>query len=534
MQPLFGTVPLAYVVIVIVAVGTKYIFIPYVLGRQSRDSHGRSLPPGPSVIPLLGNLKDQTPPGQPEWLHWVKHKDIYGPISSITVLGKTLIIINDAHAAYELLVKRSDTYADRLFLYFCGKLAGYTRSLGMCPYSERFKSLRKSMAKGVGSNATLSKVFNHVQEEEAVHLLLNLLQTPENIFEHIRKEAGAVILKIAYGYTVEPHGSDPLVDLAGKTMEDFADAGVPGKYVVDVMPFLDYLPGWFPGTAFKKVAKAYHARLSQSTEQPYQFVKQEMVGKRNKASFLSQALQSDPGNDDINKWAASSLCLGGADTTVSSLMTFFLVMMLYPKVQEKAQEEIDRVLRPTAKIPLRTDCENMLNINALVTELHRWHPVAPMAVPHSASRDDSYWGYRIPKGTIILTNTWWFTHDPAVYPEPDEFNPERFLGDTPQPDPRQWAFGYGRRVCPGRHIADNALLITVAQVLSVFSISKPTKDGKVIEPEVKFQAGVVTHPHPYQVDIRTRSPQHERIIREAEKQWPWAKSDREDLLSVRW
>ena len=56
-------------------------------------------------------------------------------------------------------------------------------------------------------------------------------------FEHIRKEAGAVILRITYGYTPNAKGPDPLVDVAGQAMAEFADASVPGKWPVDVMPF---------------------------------------------------------------------------------------------------------------------------------------------------------------------------------------------------------------------------------------------------------------------------------------------------------
>ncbi len=83
-------------------------------------------------------------------------------------------------------------------------------------------------------------MFDRVQEEEAAHFLLNLLDSPESLFDHIKKEAGAVILKITYGYTAEAHGKDPFVDMAGKTMHEFADATVPGKWAVDIMPFCKY------------------------------------------------------------------------------------------------------------------------------------------------------------------------------------------------------------------------------------------------------------------------------------------------------
>jgi hypothetical protein len=111
----------------------------------------------------------------------------------------------------------------------------------MSQYTDTFKTHRSNIAKVAGSTTSL-KVFNRVQEEESVHFLLNVLESPENLFDHIKKEAGAVILKITYGYTAEPKGKDVLVDMAGKTMADFSDATIPGKWPVDVMPFCKYSP----------------------------------------------------------------------------------------------------------------------------------------------------------------------------------------------------------------------------------------------------------------------------------------------------
>lgn len=76
------------------------------------------LPPGPKPWPLLGNVTDLPPPGQPEWKHWLKFKDLYGPISSITVLGQTLIIIHDKEAASELMEKRAGNYSSRPYAPF--------------------------------------------------------------------------------------------------------------------------------------------------------------------------------------------------------------------------------------------------------------------------------------------------------------------------------------------------------------------------------------------------------------------------------
>jgi hypothetical protein len=299
-----------------------------------------------------------------------------------------------------------------------------------------------------------------------------------------------------------------------------------------------YLPDWMPGTSFKKTAREMEFQLRRTTEQPYAFVKQQMRLGTHKTSFLSQAIESlgsDAHMEAIHKWSASSMYLGGADTTVSALMTFFLAMTLFPSIQIAAQEELDRVVG--SRLPLSSDREKLPYIWAIVQETHRWHPVAPMALPHAATKEDGVRGYRIPMGSLLMANNWWFTHDPAVYPEPMEFKPERFI-TTPthaaQPDPRTWTFGYGRRVCPGRYVADNALFLTIAQSLAVFKIEKLVEGGKVVEPEARFEPGVVSHPVPYRTSITPRSEEHRQRIVAAEKEYPFEKSDAEALKTVEW
>lgn len=169
-----------------------------------------------------------------------------------------------------------------------------------------------------------------------------------------------------------------------------------------------YLPDWFPGAGFKQIARDMKYQLEQTTEQPYEFVKQQMREKKHKVSFLSQALEnigSDAAMERIHKWSASSMYLGGADTTVSSLMTFFLAMTVFPDVQKKAQEELDRVIGGN-RLPNASDKGKLPYIEAVMKESHRWHPVAPLALPHAATQDDVINGYRIPKGALILANNW--------------------------------------------------------------------------------------------------------------------------------
>lgn len=99
-------------------IAALYVILHYLLGKR----HKLPLPPGPKGIPILGNIKDMPKLEDCEWLHWLKYKDTYGPISSLSVLGQTFVIVNDADIALKLLKDRAQNYAGRPRQIFVGEL----------------------------------------------------------------------------------------------------------------------------------------------------------------------------------------------------------------------------------------------------------------------------------------------------------------------------------------------------------------------------------------------------------------------------
>lgn len=91
-------------------------------------------------------------------------------------------------------------------------------------------------------------------------------------------------------------------------------------------------------------------------------------------------------------------------------------MVVYPEVQRKAQMEIDQVIG-TDRLPGFQDRQNLPYIDAMVKEVLRWHPVAPMGLPHMTTEDDIYKGYLIPKGAYLLPNIWYEfkRHFPTIF-----------------------------------------------------------------------------------------------------------------------
>jgi len=189
-------------------------------------------------------------------------------------------------------------------------------------------------------------------------------------------------------------------------------------------------------------------------------------------------------------------------------------MVLYPEVQQKAREELDRVLGPGC-LPKFGDRAKLPYIEALMKEVYRWLPVAPIGLPHRLVQDDVYDGFFLPSGSLVIANTWGIMHDPDVYSSPLEFMPERYLSsaksDVVLPDPRSFSFGYGRRICPGQHLADASLFIAIASTLSMFKMSNAINSttGLPIIPEPRCKPGVISHPEPFECLITPRYPEAE-------------------------
>ncbi|KAF3902278.1 hypothetical protein ABW20_dc0107053 [Dactylellina cionopaga] len=472
------------------------------------------LPPGPKGLPIIGNIFDLPPPGTAEWKHWAKFKDIYGPIISVNVLGKTIIVIHDKKMASELLEKRSAKFSSRPEMFFAAEMCGHKTSMSFQPYNDRFKLERKLAAKQLGTKQSIVKFYSTI-ELQVMRFLLRGMNDNTNLTHSLQAEAGSVILDMIYGYQTNPDGRDPLVVLVNQMMADFGEATVAGAWLVDVVPWIRFLPNWFPGTEFKRTARRYKKTLADATNIPFEFTKQQTAQGSKKPSYVAGNLEGANETEvDATKHSAMNLYGGGADTTVASLAFFFLAMSIFPEVQKKAQEELDRVVG-TGRLPSFQDRANLPYLDAVLKETVRWLPIASLGLPHTTDEEDEFRGYRIPKGAIIMPSIGWISQDPNNYPEPEKFMPERFLGPiaNQQLDPGSYAFGFGRRVCPGRHLAEANMWLMIAQNMAVFDITKQLgPDGKEIEPMVGQAPGIVAHPIPFQCKIAPRSEKHREII----------------------
>ncbi|KAE9386851.1 cytochrome P450 [Gymnopus androsaceus JB14] len=251
-----------------------------------------------------------------------------------------------------------------------------------------------------------------------------------------------------------------------------------------------YLPNWM--AKWKREGLEWHRK---DTEMFEGFMDKATQGNKPSlaASLLSQQVKHDLSPKET-AWLAGTMFAAGAETTAAALSVFMLAMTLYPDSMRKAQREIDSVVG-RGRLPTFADRSHLPYLRAMVKEVLRWRPVAPLGLPRRTSEDDWYNGYFIPKGTVVIANAWLVifcietsflrtVRDPRFFPDFDEFRPEHFLDendneiDIPGTHGQgHVTYGYGRRMCMGMHVANQALFINMATILWAADI-KPTKDDK--------------------------------------------------------
>jgi len=339
---------------------------------------------------------------------------------------------------------------------------------------------------------------------------------------HIRHTFATTIIKVTYGLDVQEE-NDPVVYNVETALAAFAEAGNPGSFLVDTFPIMKYIPSWFPGAGWKRKAEYWRHINGFVANGPWGIVKEKMKEGTAVPSIAANLIAGlpDEGAPDrhdeeiVARNACAVAFLGGADTTMSTVQSFFMAMCLYPEVQKKAQAELDSVLG--GRLPEFNDRPHLPYLNALMKESMRWQQVLPLAVAHTSREADEYDGYYIPKGTIVMGNSWTILHDPEVFPDPLTYNPDRYLKDskinTDVRDPSVASFGFGRRICPGRHFSKNSLYSVVSHVLAVYDIRPGLdKDGKEVKIIPEMTSGLLSYPKPFACRITPRSKEARELV----------------------
>jgi len=379
-------------------------------------------------------------------------------------------------------------------------------------YGDNWRASRRMFHQEFNS----SSATNFLQEQtKYTNIMLRLIKdVPAAFGQHLRFLNSGIILEVIYGFKIRPE-NDPYVKIA----EDgtvFVQGAIPGSFLVDVFPFLKYIPNWFPGSQFKEKAKLWGKQLHDSLDIPFDEVSSSFSKGTAPPSFIVSRLSELSNNlkeEDKQKLmltikkVAGMAFLAAVETTTSVLLNFVFLMITHPNVQRKAQEELDKVIGRN-RLPNLDDRESLPYVSALIKEVLRFYPVAPFGISHRLVADDVYNGMYIPKGSIVSANIWAMSRDERDYaPDPEVFRPDRFLEENSR-DPSQYVFGFGRRICPGRYMANTTLFIVICAILQLFSMAKE------VPFEPLWENGIAVHLAPFPASFKIRYEGAEKLINE--------------------
>ncbi|KAI0693707.1 cytochrome P450 [Cerioporus squamosus] len=442
---------------------------------------GRQLPPGPHPLPLLGNLLDAPGIIIPQSLDDFARK--YGDLVYLRILGRPTILVGSHAMASELLDRRSGNYSDRPSSFMIDLVGA---SWILLKYGTAWRRQRRVFHHSY--NVVAVSQFHEIQEHTTRQLLRRLLAGPADVFGALRFASCATTVRTVYGITMSGN-DDEYLALIERAIHALKSSLEPGQYLVEIFPWLRRLPQWLPGAGFLRDAAEWEGAIEDARRVPFERALEDIRRGQSSPSMMSVTVQwfqakGGVSHEDLAvlRDAAAISYLAGPETILSHTKVFFLAMTLYPEVQKRAQADLDAIVGPD-RLPCMNDMPSLPYIEAVLMESMRWKQINVLGFPHQSVADDEYDGYTIPAGSMIVPNVWAIAHDPRHYLDPFEFRPERYLTDagTLRPDvldPRSFMFGYGRRICPGRHFSESSLFITIACVLHTFVIHAGAEQEK--------------------------------------------------------
>ncbi|KAG8913572.1 hypothetical protein FRC02_005397 [Tulasnella sp. 418] len=441
------------------------------------------LPPGPPTTPVLGNIailpKTDT---YVKFNEWAKQ---YGEIFSLKVGSKTIIVLSSPEAIFHVMEKNGLITANKPSMAHMLWIFGEDGFLSSVQYGPLYRIWRKAANEMMSISAC--EKLAPIQLSEASQLLVSFLDRPEDFFEEIKRTVLSVGFSVFFGVR-SPTISSPEPKTFLWSTEEVFHLCAPGAYPpVDLLPILHYLPDTLANN-WKQRSEELRLTYDELWNGLLSKVERKMEAGISTGCFI-ETLTARASEWNLDRMTirnmAGSYLVSAAHTTIATLQWFVMLATIYPKTQAKLREEIDRVVGPN-RLPTPADMPNLPYLRAFIRELFRFRTIGPLGVPHESTEDQLYKGYLVPKGATIFVNIWGVFHDPNIFENPDEFNPDRFMDATPE-QTKAWKkletlqFGVGRRICPGMNLANTTVELTTACMIWAFEFQAPPKDGPHVD-----------------------------------------------------
>ncbi|KAE8316489.1 cytochrome P450 [Aspergillus transmontanensis] len=431
------------------------------------DKYGHSIPHGPVGLPILGSFYSLTRYRELTLDYWAKK---FGKLYSIWLGYQLFVIVSDAEVAKDLLVTNGNVFSSRKEMFIRSQTVFAGRGITATPYNDRWEH-RRIATTWLSHRAV--DFYSSTLDRESSSLIKALFDesqgglVPVNPQPHAGRCSFNNMTTITFGFRTDSI-KHPLVGQALKLSREPMNYTGPMSNLVDFVPLLQYLP-----TPMHRRGKKLHESLV------------ETYGKKVVVDCLAKTMIEVRDKEDLDDLdmaiLASAFMIGGVETTAAIMRWFSALIPAYPEIQQKAQEELDRVVGRD-RLPGIEDEQNLPYCHAIIKEVERT-----------------------------------MHHDLTCHSNPETFDPDRYVNDsltsaesanvTNPMERDHWMFGAGRRICPGMLVAEREIWLTISRMLWAF-VMYEIPDEPI---DLKEYDGLSGHsPVPFRIGLK---PRHENIAK---------------------
>ncbi|XP_062114979.1 cytochrome P450 98A2-like [Humulus lupulus] len=475
------------------------IFLLYKLYQLLRFK----LPPGPYPWPIIGNLPISF--NNPiTFRGYFELAQAYGPIISIWLGSNLNVVVSNSQLAKEVLKDNDQKLANRHRTWPLAKITKDGSELIWADYGPHYMKMRKICTLELFSSRKLEEL-RHIREEE-VRSMVKSIYKESNIVNGkslvLRKFLGSVtfnyLTRLVFGKRFENEEGE--LDQQGLEFKAIVSNG--NEYGASTFLHMVENISWLKWV-FLLPNKGFSQHLARRDKLIRDIIEDHKKNKvkdgdsdASKQDFIDVLLCLEDKyelSEDTIMGLLWDMVTAGMDTIAISVEWAMAQLVKNPRVQKKAQEELDRVIGQDRTLN-ESDFPNLSYLQCVAKEALRLHPPTPLMLPHKASDNVKVGGYDIPRGTSVHVNVWAMGRDPDVWVDPLEFRPERFVGenvDAKGHDFRLLPFGAGRRICPAAQLGTNLITSMLGQLLHHFYWTQPK--GILGEFDMSEAPGLVTY-----------------------------------------
>ncbi|XP_052410827.1 cytochrome P450 2K1-like isoform X2 [Carassius gibelio] len=478
----------------------------YLLSSGSKSQKEGKEPPGPKPLPLLGNLLtlDLTRPFD----SFCELSKTHGNIFQVFLGPKKVVVLVGYKTVKEALVNYADEFGERDItpgFRLLNNGHGILFSNG-----ENWKEMRRFALSnlrdfGMGKRGSEERIIEEIQYLKGEFDKLE--GKPFDTTQPVNYAVSNIISSIVYGSRFEY--TDPrFTETVDRANENVRVSGSTSMMLYNIFPWLG---------PFLNSKRIIMRNLKKNRAEIVKLITglQETLNPHDQRGFVDSFLihkQSDEKSGKKDSYfhhenllmSVGNLFVAGTDTTGTTLRWGLMLMAKYPHIQDRVQEEIDRVIG--GRQPVVEDRKKLPYTDAVIHETQRLANIVPLNLPHMTSCDVTFNGYFIKKGTTVVPLLTSVLKDPSEWEKQNSFYPEHFLDEKAQFVKRDafMPFSAGRRMCLGESLARMELFLFFTSLLQSYRFTTaPGVSGD--ELDLKGVVGITLNPSPHKLCAIRRS-----------------------------